>query len=1592
MKKNIQRLLSVVLSLILIFSNINMSVLAADFGKFKAEGCTVELDGTNPGTATVALVATSNESIFGIEGYWDLTETEGSNELKLNGLASEVITFAGGLNSYADVPTGHVQWLDTSFSNPAKVSNGTKLLTATYTIPADTPAGDYTVRFQCTVLTDSTYNPDTTETYFTAKITVKGPAAHVCSGTKVTGQAATCTVDGWNDYYKCTDDTCGKLYSDEGLTQLITDLEEWKNGKGKIAAGHDYKFVEEVPAKHTAEELKEGMNAHFFCSACNTYFDSSKVATTKEALTVKASHSYTIENGYKEADGHADTCSCGAHDTVKVHTPNVENTSEADQVCSVCGYVIAEHKCNANLTKVDATSAGCTTDGNKEYYKCACGKYYKDDSAAVEIPDLDSWKANDGKIPAGHTYGELIEEQGVVHTTSELKDGMKAHYFCSACNTYFDSSKVATTKEALTIKAEHSHNQKISDAAHLVAGTGTDCQDAKEYYYDCSYEDCENIGTASWVSSEKGAHKLATTYTQENNQHFHKCTVDGCTYTDTKTDCSGGTATCQTKAVCSTCGNSYGTVAGHDFGDDWEYKEADGHAHVCQTSGCTEHDTVIGHTPDISAPTETQDQKCEVCGYVIAAATGHIHQNHLTKVKAEEAKCTETGNIEYYTCSCGKWFSDATGNVEITDKDSVVIDKLGHAYTEQIKDTAHLKSEATKCTEYDIYWYDCSRCDSNAKNDSEAADKFWTSTDAGDHNFNEKIEDADHFVNGTGTDCQHAKEYYFDCEYCAEMGTTSWASDSYGDHKLASTYTQENDQHFHKCTVTGCDHTDTKEDCAGGTATCQAKAVCSTCEKNYGELGSHNFSEKLADAAHLVSGSGANCQDKKEYYYDCTLCDTKGTTTWESDSYGEHVYGDMIKAQDAVHTPTELKASVAAHYFCDECDTYFTEEKEETTYDALEGETPVHSYGDWVNTDPEDHWKECSCGLKANEGAHAYDNIFDTNCNDCGHEREVENPAVTLNLETLSLEVGEVQTLTVEVTPKEGFDYNLGWSSDDENVATVDQNGKITAVSAGTAEITVTLLMGAARTTISDVCVVTVTEHDTKLDIQEGGITNVPDSLKEIGLDTPEKIKASMVQNLENKNSQIDEENVVHYDVTFMYTEDGGETWQPADETHWPEDGRMVVELPYPEGTDSTYTFVVAHMFTSGAFGKTPGEIEYPEVTNTENGIRFEVTGLSPIAVGFVGEEEPEVPTTSVTVTKVWEDDDNVNRPASVTVVLMADDEEYGERVELNKENNWTCTWTELPAGNANAAAAIRYTVDEVEVPEGYEKTINEVEVPAGVGYEIINTLIEEEPEVPETTSVTVVKEWDVPEGIDTPENVEVYLLANGNEVTDSRTFLDAGNEWTYTWNELPVATEDGTPIVYTVDEVDVEDFEKSIGDAQETDTGIAITITITNTYVEPENPVYDIVVINGKSYTGAGVETLAAEEGTKITIKADEAPEGKEFDKWVVDSGDITLADATKAETTFDMPAEDVQVTATYKDKVVTPPADDNNKEDTSKPSEDNKAEESKPAETSKPATNTETPKTGDTSNIFLWLAVLLVSGCSVVGLILFGKKRRVL
>ena len=78
---------------------------------------------------------------------------------------------------------------------------------------------------------------------------------------------------------------------------------------------------------------------------------------------------------------------------------------------------------------------------------------------------------------------------------------------------------------------------------------------------------------------------------------------------------------------------------------------------------------------------------------------------------------------------------------------------------------------------------------------------------------------------------------------------------------------------------------------------------------------------------------------------------------------------------------------------------------------------------------------------------------------------------VTLDKSTLSLEVGDTATLTATVEPSDATDTSVTWSSDNTDVATVDQTGKVTAKAAGTANITVTTTDGSKTAT----CAVTVT-------------------------------------------------------------------------------------------------------------------------------------------------------------------------------------------------------------------------------------------------------------------------------------------------------------------------------------------------------------------------------------------------------------------------------------------------------------------------------------------------------------------------------------
>ena len=83
---------------------------------------------------------------------------------------------------------------------------------------------------------------------------------------------------------------------------------------------------------------------------------------------------------------------------------------------------------------------------------------------------------------------------------------------------------------------------------------------------------------------------------------------------------------------------------------------------------------------------------------------------------------------------------------------------------------------------------------------------------------------------------------------------------------------------------------------------------------------------------------------------------------------------------------------------------------------------------------------------------------------------------VTLNKSAITLEVNGSEKLTATVEPSDATNQNVTWESNATNVATVGQDGTVTAVSAGTATITATAQDGSG---ISGSCVVTVQQADT---------------------------------------------------------------------------------------------------------------------------------------------------------------------------------------------------------------------------------------------------------------------------------------------------------------------------------------------------------------------------------------------------------------------------------------------------------------------------------------------------------------------------------
>ena len=200
----------------------------------------------------------------------------------------------------------------------------------------------------------------------------------------------------------------------------------------------------------------------------------------------------------------------------------------------------------------------CTTDGNKEHYKCnVCGDLFEDAGAVKSLTE------EKVKIPAGHEYTQMV---GLVSPTCSSK-GMRAHFRCHNCDKYFELGSYAeVSAESLEIDIDpNAHNTTHKDGSEANCSvTGIypheHCSLCNKNFYSDGVTEMTDI-----VKPKNDNHDWNAWASNGDGTHTRTCKRDS-GHKENGT-CSGGKATCTTKAVCEVCRTTYGDTAPHTYGE-----------------------------------------------------------------------------------------------------------------------------------------------------------------------------------------------------------------------------------------------------------------------------------------------------------------------------------------------------------------------------------------------------------------------------------------------------------------------------------------------------------------------------------------------------------------------------------------------------------------------------------------------------------------------------------------------------------------------------------------------------------------------------------------------------------------------------------------------------------------------------------------------------------------------------------------------------------------------------------------------------------------------------------------------------------------
>lgn len=249
----------------------------------------------------------------------------------------------------------------------------------------------------------------------------------------------------------------------------------------------------------------------------------------------------------------------------------------------------------------------------------------------------------------------------------------------------------------------------------------------------------------------------------------------------------------------------------------------------------------------------------------------------------------------------------------------------------------------------------------------------------------------------------------------------------------------------------------------------------------------------------------------------------------------------------------------------------------------------------------------------------------------------------------------------------------------------------------------------------------------------------------------------------------------------------------------------------------------------------------------------------------------------SIPVSKVWDDDNNRDdiRSSDVDVALYKNGTLYDSKT-ITSDGNWNTVFENVPVNEGGQP--INWTVDEMDVPSGYEVDVKK----ADNGFVVTNSY------EPEKISLKVSKEWKDEDDVDgiRPESVTIRLMANGTEIGEYQ--ITKENGWNLEIKDL-FRYDNGSEIKYTITEDEVEGYKSEIQDyrnvsnADESD-GEGGEEDVPTPYAQllPDKDAeyeFDFVVKNTHEVKPKAVEPQSPAPPAQVTVSSDEIKTGIHLD-----------------------------------------------------------------------------------------------------------------